>query len=216
MKIVVIDDSKTARMIIVRDLKLLGYADKIIEGDDGVSGLEIIQKENPDLVLTDYYMKKMNGLEFILKGRELGYLGMIGLITSERSSIKLEEARAAGADFVLNKPIRSNDLKEQLDKLVKSRAKTNTNAVHIPLENVVSLTLRSNSKNKAIQSQSPRSINIDGLYLHLPHGAPISIEFVSPKLQNMLLRVEGNIYSSNKSVKGANTIVSFTQMEQQS
>ena len=72
MKLLVVDDSSTMRRIIKNTLARLGYKD-IIEGADGVEGWDQINT-NPDvdMLITDWNMPEMNGLELVKKIKKPG------------------------------------------------------------------------------------------------------------------------------------------------
>ena len=64
MKILIVDDSKAMRMIVARTLNqtdLSGFTK--IEASNGVEALEKIEQESPDLVLSDWNMPEMKGIE---------------------------------------------------------------------------------------------------------------------------------------------------------
>ena len=85
MKILIVDDSKAMRMIIVRTLKAADLGGhEIVQASSGVEGLDLIEKEKPDLVLSDWNMPEMNGIDFLKKLREDGNTTCFGFITSER------------------------------------------------------------------------------------------------------------------------------------
>ena len=66
MKILIVDDSKAMRMIVMRTLKqtgLSGYT--TLEATNGVEALEVIDAESPDLVVTDLIMPETEGLSVI-------------------------------------------------------------------------------------------------------------------------------------------------------
>ncbi|MEO6715396.1 MAG: response regulator, partial [Mycobacteriales bacterium] len=61
----VADDSRVMRQIIIRTLRQAGYDWDITEAADGDLALEIVTKERPDLVLSDWNMPDMDGLAFV-------------------------------------------------------------------------------------------------------------------------------------------------------
>lgn len=69
LKILIIDDFATMRKILSNYLNKLGYKN-ITETESAVTGWEILQKEPFDLVISDYNIPDMNGLELLAKIRE--------------------------------------------------------------------------------------------------------------------------------------------------
>lgn len=119
MKILVVDDSKAMRMIVMRTLKqtgLTGYT--TLEASNGVEALDVIAAESPDLVLSDWNMPEMKGIELLEKVREAGNTVTFGFITSESSAETKEMADAAGADFVITKPFTAETMDMALAPVV--------------------------------------------------------------------------------------------------
>ena len=66
MKILIVDDSKAMRMIVTRTLRQAGYGDHtFVEAVDGADGLAKVASEAPDLVLSDWNMPEVTGIEFL-------------------------------------------------------------------------------------------------------------------------------------------------------
>jgi len=116
MKILVVDDSSTMRRIIKNTLGRLGYKD-IIEGADGVEAWDALQN-NPDteVVITDWNMPNMNGLELVKKIRaEEKYKDMpIIMVTTEGGKKEVITALKAGVNNYIVKPFTPQVLKEKL------------------------------------------------------------------------------------------------------
>ena len=89
-KILVVDDSSTKRRIIVNTLARLGFKETI-QAADGVEAWEAYQKEkdNIDAIITDWNMPNMNGLEFVIKVREVDKKTPIIMVTTEGGKKKL-------------------------------------------------------------------------------------------------------------------------------
>ena len=105
MKILIVDDSKAMRMIVLRTLKQAGFDDhQTVEAGSGVEALEVIAKESPGLVLSDWNMPEMKGIELLKKLREKGNEVPFGFITSESGEDIAQQAEEAGAKFVVTKP----------------------------------------------------------------------------------------------------------------
>ncbi|HCK98678.1 MAG TPA: two-component system response regulator, partial [Candidatus Marinimicrobia bacterium] len=63
-KVIFVDDSLTMRRIILNALKKIGFTN-IIEAENGLDALEKMEKQEVDLVLTDWNMPEMNGEQFV-------------------------------------------------------------------------------------------------------------------------------------------------------
>ncbi len=105
MKLLIVDDSKAMRMIIIRTLKAAGFSKiETLEASSGVEAISVLSNETPDLILSDWNMPEMNGIEFLTKLRETGNNIRFGFITSESGADTLTQAKEAGAEFVITKP----------------------------------------------------------------------------------------------------------------
>lgn len=105
MKIVVCDDSKAMRMIVMRMLKQTEYADaEFIQAEDGVQGVAAVKAHDPDLVLSDWNMPNMSGIEFLNALRAEGIGVPFGFVTSESTPDMRTIAIKAGASFTIAKP----------------------------------------------------------------------------------------------------------------
>ena len=120
MKVLVVDDSSTMRRIIVNTLARLGYKD-VVQGADGVEAWEAMQK-NPDIgvVITDWNMPNMNGLELVKKIRaEEKYADIpIIMVTTEGGKAEVITALKAGVNNYIVKPFTPQVLKEKLQAVL--------------------------------------------------------------------------------------------------
>jgi two-component system chemotaxis response regulator CheY len=116
-KALVVDDSKTIRIIIRRILIELGY--EVCEATNGREALEVIEADKAavELVLADWNMPEMNGLELVKRLRqdpELASLKVI-MVTTETEMGQMASALDAGANEYVMKPFTKNILKEKLE-----------------------------------------------------------------------------------------------------
>ncbi len=116
MKLLVVDDSSTMRRIIKNTLARLGYKD-ILEGADGVEGWNQLDS-NPDveMLITDWNMPEMNGLELVKKVRadeRFTDLPII-MVTTEGGKAEVITALKAGVNNYIVKPFTPQVLKEKL------------------------------------------------------------------------------------------------------
>jgi two-component system chemotaxis response regulator CheY len=116
-KALIVDDSKTIRMILGRILRELGY--EVCEAVDGKDALKVIalEKSAVNLVLTDWNMPEMNGLDLIKHLRQnpdLASLKVI-MVTTETEVDHIVSALQAGANEYVMKPFTKDVLKEKLE-----------------------------------------------------------------------------------------------------
>jgi len=117
MKVLVADDSKTMVRIIVNNLtKIKIKKEDISVAFDGKEALEIFkEKQNElDIILTDWNMPEMNGLELVKAVREINKEIPIVMITTEGGKSSVVEALQAGVDNYVVKPFTPHTLKEKL------------------------------------------------------------------------------------------------------
>lgn len=116
MKLVVVDDSSTMRRIIKNTLARLGYKE-VFEGEDGLKGWEVLDA-NPDtgMLITDWNMPEMNGLELVKKVRaDSRFVDLpIIMVTTEGGKAEVITALKAGVNNYIVKPFTPQVLKEKL------------------------------------------------------------------------------------------------------
>ncbi len=116
MKLLVVDDSSTMRRIIKNTLARLGYKD-ILEGADGLEGWAQMDS-NPDIemLITDWNMPEMNGLELVKKVRaDVRFKDTpIIMVTTEGGKSEVITALKAGVNNYIVKPFTPQVLKEKL------------------------------------------------------------------------------------------------------
>ncbi len=119
MKILVVDDSLTMRRIIVNSLNRLGFKE-VVEADNGRRAFDTVIKGGIDLVLTDWNMPEMGGLEFVqLVRKEEAYKNLpILMITTNSGKEEVVDALKAGVNNYIVKPFTPETLKEKMLGLV--------------------------------------------------------------------------------------------------
>ncbi len=113
-KVLVVDDSRLQRRILVASLKKWGF--EVIEADSGDVALDMCSDDPPDLVLSDWVMPGMSGLEFCRSFRALDTKQYSYFILLTSKSEKQEVARGldAGADDFLIKPLEADELRARI------------------------------------------------------------------------------------------------------
>jgi len=120
MKFLIVDDSLAMQTIIRRSLAKAGYEDNDFQAaSDGHQALEIIEQWQPDIVITDWHMPNMSGIELLEVLKERGLNVKIGLVTTETNPRMIVKAKEAGAMFVLHKPFEVIELQRKLVPLVQ-------------------------------------------------------------------------------------------------
>ncbi|MFN8025654.1 MAG: response regulator [Acidimicrobiia bacterium] len=120
MKVLVVDDSKAMRMIVKRSLHHVAVlADaQVVEAEDGNHALELIRTDgSPDLVLCDWNMPNMSGIELLQALRAEGRDVRFGFVTSETQSAMREQAIASGASFLIAKPFSGDEFRELVESV---------------------------------------------------------------------------------------------------
>jgi len=116
MNVLVVDDSKAMRMIVKRALRQSGVPDlSVAEADNGKNALVAIQSSVPDLILCDWNMPEMNGIELLRQLNADGHKIPFGFVTSESTDEMKNMAHEAGAQFLLTKPFTADMLREKLE-----------------------------------------------------------------------------------------------------
>lgn len=116
-KILIVDDSRTARMMIIQALENAGFSEtQFREAEDGLAAVDLVHRESFDLIITDILMPKMDGNTFIRKAR-------LQTINKETPILILSSLSQDGMDqdifnspgvFVLQKPLKDSELKKFL------------------------------------------------------------------------------------------------------
>jgi two-component system, chemotaxis family, chemotaxis protein CheY len=118
MNVLVVDDFATMRRIIKNVLKQIGFTN-ISEADDGKSALKLLKNETFDLVLCDWNMPEMPGIELLRKVRsddQLKGLPFV-LVTAETQKDNIMEAVKAGVSNYIVKPFTAEVVEEKLKKI---------------------------------------------------------------------------------------------------
>jgi DNA-binding response OmpR family regulator len=118
IKVLVVDDSSMIRRLLARALTELGFT-QILLAEDGAAGLVTAEREVPDIIISDYDMPGMHGLEFIQAVRTNSALDQSAIImlSAADDQLVVESARDLGADTFMVKPFGTADLKHLIETL---------------------------------------------------------------------------------------------------
>jgi two-component system chemotaxis response regulator CheY len=102
--ILTVDDSRTMRQMLEHALTGAGFA--VLLAEDGLNGLEVLERETPDAIITDINMPRLDGFGFIegVRRHEAHRAIPILVLTTESDAEKKERARRAGATGWIVKP----------------------------------------------------------------------------------------------------------------
>lgn len=106
--ILLVDDSKTVRMLVARTLVGAGY--RVLEAQDGLEALAQLRGGEVNLVVSDVNMPNMSGLELLEATRTTGRSEPFLVLTTEGDAKMIDRARALGAAGWLVKPFKPDQL----------------------------------------------------------------------------------------------------------
>jgi len=114
LKILIAEDERITRRNLERQLAKLGH--EVIAAEDGLEAFDLLQAHDVSLLITDWEMPRMNGLDLLRKVRELdkGQYTYVILLTSKSEKQYVIEGMDAGADDFLSKPFDRNELNARL------------------------------------------------------------------------------------------------------
>lgn len=118
IKILIVDDFSTMRRIIKNLLRDLGFTNTS-EADDGLTALPMLQSGNFELLVTDWNMPGMQGIDLLKAVRadpKLATLPVL-MVTAEQKKEQIIEAAKAGVNGYIVKPFTAATLKEKLEKI---------------------------------------------------------------------------------------------------
>ena len=118
MKVLIVDDFATMRRIVKNILRQLGFTN-ISEADDGKTALQALKKEKFDLILSDWNMPEMPGIELLKAVRaddELKDIPFL-MVTAEAEKGNIVEAVKLGVSNYIIKPFTAETMSEKLGKI---------------------------------------------------------------------------------------------------
>lgn len=122
MNILIVDDSRIMRNIVRNSLLKDRNLDfQSLEADNGQDAFDILEKEEIDVLLLDWNMPRLNGLDLVKKLRSMDkYSNLpIIMITSEAAKYNVIEAVKAGVNDYLIKPIGDKDLIKKIHQAIE-------------------------------------------------------------------------------------------------
>ncbi len=124
MRVLIVDDSKTMRLIVGKILKECGYETQ--EAGNGKEALEILEKDPSfSFVMADWNMPEMNGYDMVCaikKDERFKNLPII-MVTTETEAANVQKAIEAGASDFVTKPFKKETISEKINKIFSGAAK---------------------------------------------------------------------------------------------
>jgi len=116
MRFLIVDDSSTMRRIIINTLSKLGHED-VAEAGNGKEGLEQLNAGPVDVIITDWNMPEMSGIDFIRAVRAMPEIKdtPVLMVTTNAASDDIVEALKAGVNSYVVKPFTPATMKEKLE-----------------------------------------------------------------------------------------------------
>jgi two-component system chemotaxis response regulator CheY len=122
MKVLVVDDFATMRKIIKNVLKQINV-ESVLEAENGKHALTVLKGDTVDLIISDWIMPEMTGIEFLKACKQDEAIKKIPfiMVTAEAQKDNIMEAIKSGVDNYIVKPFTPEKLKDAIDK-AKARA----------------------------------------------------------------------------------------------
>jgi len=122
-KILVVEDNPQNMKVVLMTLKPHGYT--LLQATDGEEALKVAVSDNPDLIIMDVQLPKMDGLEVTRELRQMPAFRQVPIIAVTAYAMKGDEekAREAGCDAYLPKPVNTRQLPEMVAEMLQKQGK---------------------------------------------------------------------------------------------
>ena len=119
MRFLVVDDSTTMRRIIINTLTKIGYQD-CTEASNGREGMERLAANGADMVITDWNMPEMSGIEFIraIRANAATKDLPVLMVTTNAAKDDIVEAMRSGINNYVVKPFTADTIKEKIQAIL--------------------------------------------------------------------------------------------------
>lgn len=112
MRVLLVDDSATIRLITAGYLAQLGICE-VIQAENGRAALEQVVRFQPKFIVTDWNMPEMSGSEFVQQLRAAGYKTPVLMVTTESEKSRVVEAVQAGINNYMIKPFKREEFMQR-------------------------------------------------------------------------------------------------------
>lgn len=115
-KLMLVDDSRVMRQLVRRSVRQAGFKPaEVVEAENGLDALRQLERFRPSLILSDWNMPGMGGLELLEALRAKDDMTPLGFVTSESTPAMRASAMGKGALFLLTKPFTASDVRYVLE-----------------------------------------------------------------------------------------------------
>lgn len=123
LKVLLVDDNHHMRVLLAEILRALGVKE-IHEANDGAEGLQMMRNHAVDIVMTDLSMQPLDGIDFVRLLRNSpdspNQLAPVIMITGHSTFARVNEARDAGVNEFLAKPLTARGVVERIHQVVEN------------------------------------------------------------------------------------------------
>jgi len=121
MRFLIVDDSSTMRRIIINTLNKLGYKE-FHEAGNGREGVDKLATTAVDMVITDWNMPEMSGIDFIkaVRANEATKALPVLMVTTNAAEDDIKEALRAGVNNYVVKPFTPDTIKDKIQAALKA------------------------------------------------------------------------------------------------
>lgn len=118
LRVLVVDDDELMHRLVRRALTGFGFT-QIDFAENGLGALAAVDRQSPNIIIADYHMPEMQGLELVeaLRGKEALDSTVIIMLSAADDPVVVERARDCGADTFMVKPFDRADLKDLIETL---------------------------------------------------------------------------------------------------
>ena len=123
MRFLIVDDSSTMRRIIINTLTKLGYKE-FHEAGNGREGMERLATTQVDMIITDWNMPEMSGIDFIraVRANNATKLLPVLMVTTNAAEDDIVAALKAGVNNYVVKPFTPDTIREKIQAALKAQA----------------------------------------------------------------------------------------------
>ncbi len=177
--LLLVEDAQDLAQVIIRELQALEYT--VIHAADGLSALQLHAKHRPDLVILDWMLPKLDGLDVLKQIRQISPVPVL-MLTARSEEADRVIGLEVGADDYLTKPFSMRELIARVRALLRR------------LEHVQQILEADREKSSTVLSYGPLTLNPEAYQTTLD-GQPLDLTRTEFDLLHLLMRNPGRAFS---------------------